>query len=153
MKAKISIIAPVFMAVMLTALSCSTGEPPVPPPPPEKVNVILYDKDTTTIESYIQGKWQRVYHEDYMNRYEDDGYFIKFTANNFIISPDIQYGQQDTLHYMWYQEYIGGNYEYIMKTDGFTEYQFYEIKNDTLIFGDFNTVCAPFTYYCVKINN
>jgi hypothetical protein len=137
-------IVPILAVVMLTAFSCSTGEPPEPPPPPEKVNVILYDKDTTTIESYIQGKWQLLYTFGGFASYRQDcdNCFVEF------IPEDKKYNKWP---YVWELDVFYQD-TYVMIINDGLKFLFDGIYNDTLRYVD-AYVTEPFAYYCVKVNN
>jgi hypothetical protein len=132
--------------------------------PLEPLNVTLYDKDSTTIQHYIQGKWKVVYAERWQAagegivtlQYYDDC-FVEFTADSkFDGNCRNPYENRP---YSWYK----GKHSLISTTDsifimrpkqGISTYLFKEIRNDTLIFlGDYNFLIRQFeNHYCIKEN-
>jgi shikimate kinase len=116
----------------------------------EPINVSLYDKDTITIQQYIQGKWQVLYATGgwyYYAQYFDD-YTNEFTADKkYIIStPSGSY----TTEYHWRRisgAYAGYNDSvYIMSP--YDMIVFDKIKNDTLVYHELSS--EAMWYYLIK---
>jgi hypothetical protein len=121
----------------------------------EPINITLYDKDSTTIQNYIQGKWEVVYATggmtaDYIHYFNDCT--AEFTADKKHISSS-PFGS-DTTEYYWvkHAKYTGSSDSvYIMEPRSL---YFEGIKNDTLVYSDAPMIMSePMGYYLIKSKN
>lgn len=133
-----------FLGVSLLGTTCKKTHEPV--------NVTLYEKDTLTIQKYIQGRWNLVYGKGGIaanNIQYFNNSIAEFTADKKFISSSPF--MADTISYQWVK-YIGSSGSvYIMEP---RLLYFERIKNDTLIYSDAPMlVSEPTTYYLVKLQN
>ncbi|GAB6012987.1 hypothetical protein [Viscerimonas tarda] len=117
-------------------------------------NISLYDKDSLTIQNYIQGKWDLVYSVGggiaYSYHYCDDC-TVEFTADKKYITSGN--GTTHTLMYYWQKYAIYTDSICIMQLIGTSlDMLFEEIRNDTLIYSD-AFMSEPMTYFLVKSQN
>jgi hypothetical protein len=119
--------------------------------PQETVNVTLYDKDTVTIQNYIQGKWNVIYAKggiSVTNIQYFDSCTVEFTADKKYISNS--YGRTETYIYYWHKELeVYADSVYVMFPRLII---FDKIKNDTLIYSD-ALMSEPMHYYLVNLKN
>jgi hypothetical protein len=120
------------------------------------VNITLRDKDTITIQNYIQGKWKLIYGEGGFVSgliHHFDNCTAEFTAGNQYITGRTGAGQ-DTSGYYWEKcaLYAGSSDSvYVMFPRMLL---FEEIKDDTLIYSDAPMLMSePVTYYLIKVEN
>ncbi|MDR0811157.1 MAG: hypothetical protein LBN23_02625 [Paludibacter sp.] len=108
------------------------------------VNIILRDKDTATIQSYIQGKWNLVYScgGDFVfeENYFEEGFTTEFTADRKMIRVRTDYNLHDTVFYNWLKIFYNTDSIYVLTSyRQFSVIKYYVIEgiyNDTLRYHD-----------------
>jgi hypothetical protein len=136
------IILPTLMLAMSSFSGCKKQNLPL--------NVTLYDKDTVTIQKYIQGKWDVVYCKGGIANITQyfDGCTAEFTADKkYTISSPVG---SETMKYFWRKELAYGytDYVYVMQPKVII---FNAIKNDTLIYHEASV--DAISYYLIKSSN
>jgi hypothetical protein len=138
------IVVCLFVAFMMLSCEKQSVEP---------LNLKLFDKDISTIQTYIQGKWICAYGIGgiaYGYHHHYDGFTFEFTADKkYIISGS---SGTEQIQYDWVKilgVYAGYNDSVYMMTPN--NIVFDEIKNDTLIYHD--VASDAIWYYLIKYKN
>jgi hypothetical protein len=141
-----------FLVFMLFCLArCEKDRKPIPP-----VNITLWDKPLSVIQSYIKGKWmlQYAYGGLSTHKYFDlhNSYMI-LSPNHIVLGNDSLRVVVDTT-ILWVRTDIGSNdFTYLLSYSwsGYLWPEYYivnQIKNDTLIIRDYEN--DGFDYYYTK---
>jgi hypothetical protein len=157
MKNIYKILIPAFSLVLIFTLMSFSGCKKEKIPPLSS-NITLYDKDTTTIQNYIQGKWRVVYMEingTGLRIHYFDNAFVEITNKNITSSDDVvPFGSTEYYWTSYESLYSDVDNIYVASLLPPTQYNtvlvFEKIYNDTLVYYDYD---VRNIYHCVKFNN